>query len=306
MTSSNLFAALEAGGTKMICAVADDDGAVLAQSQFPTSDPDTVFNTLAAFYREQAESLGPIRGGGIASFGPLDLDPHSAGYGRMTTTPKPGWASVDILGRFSAIVDAPVAIDTDVNAAALAELRYGAGRGLERICYVTVGTGIGVGLIDTRGRQATVSHPEVGHIRIPRAKGDDFAGHCPSHGDCLEGLASGPAIAARWGQAAETFPPDHPAWDFQAHYLAALCVNLTYIARPQRIVIGGGVLAQSALYPAIRSRFERLTANYALDRDSAATDSYICEPVLVDPSPGLVGAIKMAHDLARVADSARA
>ncbi len=294
-----LFAALEAGGTKMICALADGEGGVLAQSRFPTSDPATVFGVLAAFYSERAAQHGPIRGAGIASFGPLDLDRGSPGFGRLTMTPKAGWSRVDMLGRVAAIVGAPAIIDTDVNCAARAELHHGAGRGLERICYVTIGTGIGVGLCDTKGQQTRVGHPEMGHIRVPRADGDGFAGICPSHGDCLEGLASGPAIAARWGCPAEELAAHHPAWDYEAQYIAALCVNLTYIARPQRIVIGGGVMGQATLYPAVRFWFERLSAGYALDRYSGAVGSYICQPVLSDPSPGLVGAIELAWDAAR-------
>lgn len=296
--TNGVFAALEAGGTKMICALTDHQGKVLAQSQFPTSDPETVFNALAAFYNEQTALYGPIRGGGVASFGPLDLDPRSPGYGGLTMTPKPGWSSVAILDRFAALVAAPVRIDTDVNCAALAELCYGAGRGLDRICYVTVGTGIGVGVIDSKGGQATVSHPEMGHIRVPLAPGDEFAGACPSHGDCLEGLASGAAINARWARGAETLSPDHAAWDFEAHYIAALCINLTYVLRPQRIVIGGGVTGQPRLYPKIRADFERMAAGYALDRYSADSGNYICEPALTDPPPGLVGAIELARGTA--------
>ncbi|WP_404337755.1 ROK family protein [Sphingomonas sp. MMS12-HWE2-04] len=291
--SKDLFAALEAGGTKMICAVANADGDVLAQARIATTTPDQVFDAIAAFYRAQREEHGPIRAGGIASFGPLDLDPASASHGHLTRTPKPGWSSVDMLGRFTDIVGAPSRIDTDVNCAAMAEATRGAGQGLDRLCYMTVGTGIGVGLFERAALHPPVAHAEVGHIRVSRAPGDDFAGICPSHQDCVEGLACGPAMKARWSRSAEDLPADHPAWDYAAHYIAAICVNLTYIARPQRIILGGGVLEHGALYPAVRRQFGAMTAGYALDRHSADVETFICPPVLQDP--GLVGAIELAR-----------
>ena len=296
--SKDLFAALEAGGTKMICAVANGDGDVLAQVRIATTTPDEVFDEIAAFYRAQRVEHGPIRTGGVASFGPLDLDPASASHGHLTGTPKSGWSSVDMLGRFSDIVDAPSRIDTDVNCAAMAEATHGAGRGLDRVCYMTVGTGIGVGMFERGALHKPTAHAEVGHIRVSRAAGDDFAGMCPSHQDCVEGLACGPAMKARWGRSAEDLPGDHPAWHFEAHYIAAICVNLTYIARPQRIVLGGGVLEHDALYAAVRRQFRTMAAGYALDRYSADIETFICPPGLQDPSPGLVGAIELARGLA--------
>lgn len=295
--SEDRFAAIEAGGTKIICAIAGADGAVLAQTRLATGLPDANFAAIADFFAAQVARYGPISAGAIASFGPLDLDRSSPHYGCLTTTPKPGWSSFDVLGRFGDIIGAPAGIDTDVNCAALAEARLGAARGLARSCYVTVGTGIGVGMID-RGRiYAGTSHAEAGHIRIARAPGDDFPGVCPSHGDCAEGLASGPAIQARWHISAENLPADHIGWDYQAHYLAALCVNLTYIMRPQRIIVGGGVMERSALLAAVRTAYLRLTAGYALDRFSKDADTYICAPQLRDPAPGLVGAIALARDI---------
>jgi len=279
----------------MICAIAGVDGEVIEQTRIATGDPDQTFNAIAAFFDEQAGRYGPVRAGGVASFGPLDLEVESPTYGRLTTTPKLGWSSVDMLGRVRAILKAPTAIDTDVNCAALAEVRFGAGRGLNRLCYITVGTGIGVGVIEAGETNLGAGHPEVGHIRVARALGDDFAGVCPSHGDCAEGLACGPAIKARWNISAEDLPADHPAWEYEAHYIASICVNLTYIVRPQRIIVGGGVMERASLLQAVRERFAQLTAGYALDGYSADIDRFICAPMWRSPSPGLVGAIEIAR-----------
>lgn len=291
------FAAIEAGGTKIICAIASADGAVRAQTRLATGLPDESFAGMADFFSPQIARHGPIRAGGIGSFGPLDLDPASPGYGSLTTTPKPGWSAVNIRARFAQMIGAPATIDTDVNCAALAEARFGAARGLTRACYVTVGTGIGVGVVDQGRIYAATSHPEAGHMQIARAPGDDFPGICPSHGDCAEGLASGPAMKARWHHSAEDLPADHIAWTVQAHYIAALCLNLTYVLRPQRIVLGGGVMEHPALLGAVRTAFLRLAAGYALDRFSADASQYICAPQLRDPPPGLVGAIELARDV---------
>jgi len=293
---NDVFAAIEAGGTKFLCAVASADGHVLAQQRIATVAPDETFAAVASFYDRQREILGPVAAAGVASFGPLDLDHASSSLGRLTTTPKPGWSGVDMRGRVAAIVRAPVVIDTDVNCAGLAEARYGAGQGLDRLCYVTVGTGIGIGVIEHGRPMGGVGHSEAGHMRVAPAAGDDFAGTCPFHGDCLEGLACGPAIAARWGKPAEELGEDHPAWVMQAHYLAALSVNLTYLLRPERIILGGGVMAHPALHDAVRARFAALAAGYALDRCSADPATFICPPAAQEPSAGLLGAIALARD----------
>lgn len=293
--TQQLFAAIEAGGTKVICAIAGADGGVLVQARLPTTAPDDTFACIATFFHQQIDRLGRIAAGGIASFGPLDLDPISLQFGQLTTTPKPGWAAVDMLGRVAAILDAPTFINTDVTCAAMAEANVGAGRGLDRLCYMTVGTGIGVGIFDRGATPAGALHPEVGHVRISRAQGDDFAGICPSHGDCAEGLACGPAMKTRWHKSAEELPADHIAWAYEAHYIAAICVNLTYIVRPQRIIIGGGVMEQSSLIGAVRSAYRELMAGYALDRYSVAVETFICLPELRNPSPGLIGALEIAR-----------
>ena len=210
--------------------------------------------------------------------------------------PSPAGRRSTCWERISNILDAPTEIDTDVNCAGLAEAKLGAGRGLERICYVTVGTGIGVGFIENGRPLGGVGHPEAGHMRIPRAIWDEgFAGICPYHGDCLEGLACGPAIQARWHQEAEQLGDSHVAWEFEAHYLGSLCVNLMYMLRPQRIILGGGVMGRTILYDRVRNQFRQMMAGYSLDRWSADADSFISAPALAEPSPGLVGAFELAR-----------
>ncbi|QJU60271.1 ROK family protein [Sphingomonas sp. AP4-R1] len=296
MMTAPLFAAIEAGGTKFLCAVMSPGGEVLTQARIATSTPDETFAAVRRFFRSEREKRGAVAAAGVASFGPLDLDPASPGYGRLTSTPKPSWSSVDMRGIIEDAVGAPTVIDTDVNCAGLAEVEQGAGRGLHRVCYVTVGTGIGVGVIEQGKPLGGIGHAEAGHIRMPRAPGDaQFPGICPYHTDCLEGLACGPAMAMRWGMPAETLGDGHPGWAIEAHYLGALCADLTYVLRPERIILGGGVLAHRSLLDLVREQFATLTAGYALDRCSADPATFIAAPLAEEPSPGLIGALALAR-----------
>lgn len=292
------YLGIEAGGTKVLCAIADGKGTILADCRIDTTSPDKTFDQIAAFLARENASPETIAASGIASFGPLDLAKDSSTYGYLTTTPKLGWQGADVLGRLLSILPVPCAIDTDVNCAARGEGQRGAAIGLERFCYITVGTGIGVGIIGLADAAGT-GHAEAGHVRLGRAAGDDFAGICPSHGDCIEGLACGPAMRARWGVAAEDLPQGHVGWAYEAHYIAALCISLTYIVRPQRIVIGGGVLERAGLLADIRTKFAALSNGYATDRWSRDPETYLAAPMLVSTSPGLVGALALAADLVR-------
>lgn len=293
-----LIAGIEAGGTKMLCALAREDGELLAQARIATTAPVQTFAAVGDFFARATDEHGRPVAAGIASFGPLDLDRRSNRYGSLTTTPKLGWSGTNMVTCIEQLLDAPVAIDTDVNCAAVGEACRGAGRGVERLCYVTVGTGIGVGILERGRPMGALGHSEAGHIRVPRAPGDEaFTGNCPFHGDCLEGLASGPAMAARWRAAAETLDADHVAWQFEEYYLAALCINLTYSLRPERIIIGGGVMENPLLLARVRTRYEALAGGYALDRCSADPETYICAPACRDPSPGLLGAFELARNL---------
>jgi fructokinase len=236
-----IYAGVELGGTKCVAILASGPEDVLAREVIRTSSPAETLGGIESTLLEwkRLEGFDAL---GIASFGPLDLDRQSPTYGHTTTTTKPGWSDVDIAPRLQAATRVPTAFDTDVNGAAFAEMRWGAGRGFEDFAYVTVGTGVGVGLIvnglPTRG----FVHCELGHIRVARLPGDEWHGSCPYHGDCVEGLAAGSALAARFGEGAKDLPPDHPVWDSVAWTLAQLCHAIVCAAAPRRIAMGGGVM----------------------------------------------------------------
>ncbi len=258
-----ILGGIEAGGTKFLCLIADRDGTILARDRFPTREPgETMADVVSFFGRAAADGHRP-EAVGIGSFGPLELRP-GPGYGRVTATPKKGWEGTDLVGPVRAALGVPVALDTDVNAAALGEARWGAGRGLRTFIYITVGTGIGAGvLVDGRPIHGLV-HPEMGHLSVPREPDDDFAGLCPFHGACLEGMASGPAMAARWGRPAEELEGAilTQAVSLEARYLAAGLRNMVYSIAPERIVVGGGVVGLPGLLPAIRGRLVELLGGY--------------------------------------------
>jgi fructokinase len=289
----SLWGGIEAGGTKFVCAVAGDDGKLLDETTFSTTTPDQTIGRAIEFLREQ----GDLAAIGISCFGPVDLTPGSPTYGTITTTPKPGWANTDIVGRIRRAFDVPVGFDTDVNGAALGEYRWGAAQGLDTFVYLTIGTGIGGGGMVNGKLIHGLVHPEMGHIRLPHdLNRDPFAGVCPFHGDCLEGLATGPAIEARWGQRGETLPPDHPAWALEARYIALGVVNLVCILSPQRVILGGGVMQQAQLFPMIRSEVQQLLNGYVkapaiLER----IEAYIVPPGLGSRA-GVKGAIALAQE----------
>ncbi len=289
-----MFGGIEAGGTKFVCAVGGGPEDLVTQ-QFPTTTPAETIARVADFFSSYKE----LRSIGIASFGPLDLNPASRTFGHITSTPKIVWRNFDFAGEVSRTTKLPVAIDTDVNGAALAEARWGAARGLETFVYLTVGTGIGGGGLVNGKVMHGLLHPEMGHLRVPHDGEDDaYAGCCPFHGDCLEGLASGPALHERWGRAPETLPSEHPAWDLQAHYLALGIQNIICTLSPQRVILGGGVMQRAELFVAIRKKVQALLNGYVT---SAALlngiDAYIVPPALGDRT-GVLGALALARDLA--------
>ena len=294
MESSLIYAGIEAGGTKFVCLVGSDPDRVFAEARFETSDPQITLANSAAFIKTQAEKL-PISALGIASFGPLDLDQNSPTYGYITTTPKPGWSNTNILGVIKDALELPAVIDTDVNAAALAEYIWGGAGQYDPLLYLTIGTGIGGGIIvDGKPLHGAV-HPEMGHLRIPHdPETDPFPGICPYHSDCLEGLATGPALQKRWGVPAELLPDDHPAWELEAYYIALAVVNLILSFSPRRVVLGGGVMGRQRLFPLIRRQVQGLLAGYlqsALILEHI--DELIVAPALGDRS-GVLGAIALA------------
>ncbi len=287
-----LYGGIEAGGTKFVCAVGSGPDDLRAEIRFPTTTPDETIGQAIAFLRQY--DLAAV---GIASFGPVGVDPTAPGYGRVFDTTKPSWSDVDFLGRVQAALGLPVAIDTDVNGAALGEQRWGAAQGLRTFVYVTVGTGIGGGGMVGGQLIHGLLHPEMGHMRVPHDRlADPYPGWCGFHGDCWEGLACGPAIAGRWGQPAHALPPDHPAWELEAHYLALGLCNLICAISPQRVVLGGGVMAQHHLFPRVRRQVQTLLAGYlqvpAILHD---IDHYITPPAL-GPRAGVLGAIALAQE----------
>lgn len=293
-----LYGGIEAGGTKFVCMLANDSGQVIQETRFPTTHPDETIARSIAFFAAHAER-GELAAVGIASFGPLDLNSTSPTYGYITSTPKPHWGQVDLRGRIQAALNLPTAFDTDVNAAAFGEHYWTPeNRPLDPFVYVTVGTGIGVGLFINGRPLHGLVHPESGHLAIPHDRErDPFAGSCPYHGDCLEGLACGPALEQRWGRKAEDLPATHPAWELEAHYLALALANLIYAYSPQRIVLGGGVCEHSGLHAAVRQKVRQHLNGYI----QAAVilekmDTYIVPPTLGNRSGGL-GAVALAIDL---------
>jgi fructokinase len=287
------YAGLEAGGTKCVCAVGTGPDDLRACVQFATTTPSETMARAVAFFDAYRPGLIAL---GIASFGPLDPRSNSASFGFITSTPKPGWAHTDLAGTLRRALSLPVAFDTDVNAAALAEQRWGAAQGLETFLYVTVGTGIGGGAMVHGRLLHGLLHPEMGHMRIPHDwQADPFPGLCPYHGDCLEGLASSPALEARWGKPAHTLPVDHPAWSLEARYLALGLVTFICILMPQRIIIGGGILHQEHLFSRVRSEVQQLLNNYIqVSELRARLDDYIVPPALGDQA-GVLGALALAH-----------
>jgi fructokinase len=292
---NRLFGGIEAGGTKFVCVVGTDPEDIRAEVRFPTSAPEQTLESVLDFFRPYA-CQGNLAAVGIGAFGPLDLCLDSPTYGCITTTPKPGWTQVDLLGAIRRGLDLPVCMDTDVNMAAFGEHFWvAANRALDSLVYMTVGTGVGVGVIIHRRPLHGLIHPEVGHLFIPHSEAEDpFAGVCPFHGDCLEGLSSGPALARRWGMQAEDLPIGHPGWDLEARYLALGVCNLILAYSPQRVVLGGGVLQHPGLIEQVRRQVSMLLNGYI---KSNWLDSHI-EEYIVSPRlgnrAGVLGAIAMA------------
>ena len=278
---------IEAGGSKFVCAAGSGpEDAEFAE--FPTTTPEETIGHVVDFFRARA----PLAAIGIASFGPIDPNPESPTFGYITSTPKRLWRNFDFAGTVGRALGTPIAFDTDVNAAALAESRWGAARSLRNFIYVTVGTGLGGGaILDGRLLHGKL-HPEMGHIRIPHDRArDPFPGNCPYHGDCLEGLAAGPAIEARWGQPGHLLPDGHPAWDLEAEYLALGIVSWTCTLSPERILLGGGIMQREELFAKVRARVAELL------------NGYLETPEIVAPKlgrrAGVLGALALANHPAR-------
>lgn len=283
-------AGIELGGTKTVVAMGDRDGNVIEEFRYPTTNPRDTLAVAVEWIRQR----GIPSAMGLAAFGPIKLADSGDEYGRMLATPKPDWEGFSISAFLrSEFPDCRLVIETDVNAAALAESRLGAARGLEDVVYITIGTGIGVGIL-TGGRLLHGSlHPEFGHFKVPRFPGDDFTGVCGFHGDCLEGLASGPAIAARWGVEASQLHSGHEAWEMEAWYLAHGVLALAAITAPSRVVIGGGVSQAAGFHNRVQTTFRKLSAGYF---PNAEEDDYIVPPALGQQA-GICGALLMVASM---------
>lgn len=297
MHASPLVGGIEAGGTKFVCAVGTAPDDIRAEVRFPTTTPAETLAHAITFFQEQQARYGQLGAIGVAAFGPADPHPASPTYGYITTTPKPGWQHTNVAGTLGAALGVPIAFDTDVNGAALGEHRWGAAQDVATFIYLTIGTGVGGGVMVNGSLLHGLVHPELGHIRLPRdPAADPYAGHCPFHGDCLEGLTCGPALAARWGMPAQHLPPEHPAWALQAHYLALALQSFICTLSPQRIIMGGGVMDQPHLLPMIRTNVQRYLNGYiqaaALQEDGLA--DYIVAPRLGNQA-GVLGAIALAQ-----------
>lgn len=280
--------AIEGGGTKFVVAVGTPDGQVGETETFPTTTPEETMDRTVQFFKDKG-----VDAIGFGSFGPVDLNLESATYGHIAKTPKPHWSGYDVVGHLKRHFNVPIGFDTDVNGAALGEAVYGAAKGLNSCLYITVGTGIGAGAVVEGKLVHGLTHPEMGHIFVKRHPEDTYAGKCPYHQDCLEGLAAGPAIEARWGVKAYELGEDHKAWEFQTFYLAQALMNYILTMSPEKIILGGGVSKQLHLFPRIREEVKRLLNGYVQHPAVLDTDSgYIVPPGLGDRA-GITGALAL-------------
>ena len=284
-----ILGALEAGGTKMVCAVGDEHGNLTDRCTFPTENPAlTIPQLITYFKKHKIEALG------IGTFGPADLNPASETYGFITTTPKLAWANYNIRGAFADALQIPVGIDTDVNAAVLGESAFGCLQHIKNAIYITIGTGIGVGILTEGALLHGMLHPEGGHILLERHPADSYKGSCPYHSNCFEGLAAGPALEGRYGKKAIALADIPDVWELEADYIAKALVNYILILSPERIVLGGGVMHQAQLFPLIRKKTAEHLNGYIKTKELENLDTYIVPPSLND-NQGVLGCLKLAH-----------
>jgi fructokinase len=289
-----VYGGIEAGGTKVNCIIGNGPDDIKAEIRISTTNPDDTLDEAFRFFKDyQKRHL--LEGIGIAAFGPVDPDPISETYGYITTTVKPGWSFTDIVGMTKKAFGVPVGFDTDVNAAALGEFIWGVGQGIDVLVYLTVGTGIGGGVLIDGKPLHGIRTPDFGHIRIPHDwESDPYPGFCKVHGDCFQGLAAGPAIEERWGVPAENLPPEHDAWELEAEYLSLGVINMLGILAPQRIIFGGGVMKQKFLLPMIREKvIKKIRGYWEIPSIVDRIEDFIVSPGLGDRS-GSIGAIELA------------
>lgn len=282
-----ILGALEAGGTKMVCAIGNENGEITEQVSIPTETPEITMPKLLDFFAGKGiEALG------IGCFGPIDVNRDSATYGYITTTPKLVWQNFNIVGAFRDKLGVPVGFDTDVNGSALGEYTWGIAKGLHSCIYITIGTGVGVGVIVDGRLVHGMMHPEGGHILLHKLPHDTYEGFCPFHKNCMEGLAAGPAIEGRWGKKAVELADRTEVWEMEAEYIAQALVDYVMLLSPQRIILGGGVMHQTQLLPMVRAKFKELLNGYVKTKEIEDLDSYIVVQSL-DDKQGIMGALKL-------------
>ncbi|MHB8134182.1 MAG: ROK family protein [Anaerolineaceae bacterium] len=292
----HFYGGVEAGGTKFVCVIGNSPNEILAEERFSTTSPQETIQRTIKFFKTKKEELKiELTSIGLGCFGPIGLDKKSSDYGFITSTPKPGWKNTDIIGPLQKELKVPIIFDTDVNAAAIGEGKWGAGKNLSNFIYFTIGTGIGGGIIIDNQPVHGLIHPEIGHILISKNPLDQFTGKCPFHKNCFEGLASGPSIQERWNISAEELPPHHQAWDFETEYIAKALSIIICTISPQRIILGGGVMQQLHLFPKIQSK----TIDYLNGYIQSALileniEDYIVPPKLKNKA-GMLGAIALAQ-----------
>ncbi|MGB4658241.1 MAG: ROK family protein [Mobilitalea sp.] len=283
-----LLGALEAGGTKMVLAIGNENGEIFEQVSIPTETPEITIPKIIEFFKKNS-----IDALGIGSFGPIDLNKSSHTYGYITSTPKLAWRNYDIVGNISSALQVPIGFDTDVNASALGEASFGCMKDIASGIYITIGTGVGVGVYLNGGLLHGMLHPEAGHVLLNKHPLDSFEGVCPYHPNCLEGLASGPAIEKRWGKKAYELKDQHEVWELEAYYIAEGLIDYILTLAPHRIVIGGGVMHQEQLFPLIRTKVLELLNGYLQTSELSDIDHYII-PASLQDNQGIMGCLKLA------------
>lgn len=283
-----LLGALEAGGTKMVCAVGNENGEILEQTSIKTEEPETTLSEIINYFKQK-----DINALGIGTFGPVNLNKNSPEYGYITTTPKKPWINCNIRGILKDALNIPIGLDTDVNASALGEATWGITKGLDTSIYITIGTGFGVGVLANGKLLHGMLHPEAGHIIVNRHPDDTYEGHCPYHKNCVEGFTCGPAIEQRWGKKGYELSDNKKVWEIESYYVAQAIVNYILTLSPQKIVLGGGVMHQEILFPMIRKNVKELINNYIVTDELKDLDNYIV-PCSLNDKQGIMGCLKLA------------
>ena len=292
-----LYGALETGGSRVICAVGDENGQILEKEVIPTTTPDETMTKILEYFRPKLnvpEGEEAITALGVGSFGPIDVRKHSKSYGTVLNTPKIAWRNYPIVQTLKDALNIPVGLDTDVNAAILGEVAFGAAKGLSDAVYIKIGTGVGMGAISGGHLIHGMLHPEIGHIKMIPVEGDTFKGNCPNHVACFEGMACGPAIHERWGKSPKELADEPQVWEFEARYISQALTAVTLMLSPQKIILGGGVMHQTKLFPLIRKYLLEEINDYIDTKELRNIDSYVV-PAALNDNQGIIGALKLAE-----------